>query len=179
MYQGHKFVECLRYLRGKKVGIDIGAHCGLWSRMMLELFGKVYAFEPLKEHQECLLLNAPTVRMFPYALGDKAGTCAIHTPEGSSGDSQIDGDGDIEVRTLDSFHLSPDFIKIDCEGYEYFVLKGAEKTIKVNKPVIIVEQKPGKAQKFGLRETQGVEYLESLGYRVRSIISGDYILEHG
>lgn len=179
MYQGHKFVQCLPYLKGKKSAIDIGAHCGLWSKMMLQVFAKVYAFEPLEPHRECLLMNAPNVRMFPYALGAKSGTVKIETPEGSSGDSHVTGDGEIEMRTLDSFHLSADFIKIDCEGYEYFILQGAEKTIKVCKPVIIIEQKPGKATRYGLRDTEGVELLESWGYQVRSIISGDYICVHG
>lgn len=143
--------------------------------LMTEIFSRVHAFEPLAEHRECFVLNAPKAKLHPYALGEKQGTCSISTTQGQSGDSVINGDGDIEVRTLDSFHLSPDFIKIDCEGYEYFVLKGAEKTIRVNKPVIIVEQKPGKASKFGLGDTDAVKFLETLGYSVKKVIAGDYI----
>jgi len=69
-----------------------------------------------------------------------------------------------------------DLIKLDCEGYELFALQGAEGTIKQYRPTIIVEQKPGRAQKFGLEQTQAVTYLEGLGYRVVQVISGDYIM---
>ena len=45
----------------------------------------------------------------------------------------------IEVKTLDSFQLKPDFIKIDVEGFEYQVLLGAEETIKNSRPILLVE----------------------------------------
>ena len=45
----------------------------------------------------------------------------------------------IEVKTLDSFQLKPDFIKIDVEGFEYKVLLGAEETIHNSRPLLLVE----------------------------------------
>jgi len=42
--------------------------------------------------------------------------------------------------------------------------------------VICVEQKPGKAQGFGLGQTDAVAYLQSLGYRVAREMSGDFIM---
>lgn len=45
----------------------------------------------------------------------------------------------IRVRTLDSYNLKPDFIKIDVEGMELDVLVGAEKTIIESWPVLMVE----------------------------------------
>lgn len=147
-----------------------------------EAFGEVHAFEPVSEHRECFEKNVlfgpegRRVTLWPYALGEKDGTCSIFTTNGSSGDSFVCGDGDIPVKRLDDFNLTPDFIKLDCEGFEYFALKGAEETLKRGRPVVIVEQKPGKAQQFGLREKQAVEYLESLGWELKDEISGDYIL---
>ena len=46
----------------------------------------------------------------------------------------------VETRTLDSLKTSPDFIKIDVEGSERHVLKGAMKTIKKYKPTIMIEE---------------------------------------
>jgi len=56
------------------------------------------------------------------------------------------------------------------------VLQGAEKTIIENKPVIIVEQKPNKGTKFGLSDTAAVDYLQSLGMKIHTVLAGDYIM---
>ncbi|WP_319421278.1 FkbM family methyltransferase [Pleurocapsa sp. FMAR1] len=45
----------------------------------------------------------------------------------------------VNVNTLDSFKLEPEFIKIDVEGFEYQVLLGSEKTIKNNRPILLIE----------------------------------------
>jgi hypothetical protein len=68
-----------------------------------------------------------------------------------------------------------DFLKIDTEGYEEFVLMGAERLLEY-KPCVIVEQKPKKAQKYGLQETGAVKMLRKLGAVQRKVITGDYIM---
>ena len=152
----------------------------MWSVSLKEAFTEVHAFEPIAAHRECFEKNVHPdgcrVILYPYALGEKDTFCSMHTTDGSSGDSWVKGDGDIPVRRLDDFDINPDFIKLDCEGYEYFALKGGEEMLKRCRPTIIVEQKPGKAQHFGLQETQAVTYLESLGWKLKDTISGDYIL---
>jgi len=45
----------------------------------------------------------------------------------------------IDVQTLDSFNLQPDFIKIDVEGFEYQVLLGSEQTINDHRPILLIE----------------------------------------
>ncbi|BAZ45511.1 hypothetical protein NIES4102_25350 [Chondrocystis sp. NIES-4102] len=45
----------------------------------------------------------------------------------------------IEINTLDSYHLQPDFIKIDVEGFEYQVLLGAKQTISNFRPILLIE----------------------------------------
>ena len=53
-----------------------------------------------------------------------------------------DKNGNESVTTLDSFNLDNiSFIKIDVEGYELKLLKGAFNTIEKNKPVIFIEKK--------------------------------------
>jgi FkbM family methyltransferase len=44
------------------------------------------------------------------------------------------------VRTLDSFGLAPSFVKIDVEGYEHAVLRGATETLRRHEPTILVER---------------------------------------
>ena len=47
---------------------------------------------------------------------------------------------EIKTRTLDSFEYEPDFIKIDAEGSEPYILHGGMKTIKKWKPTIMIEE---------------------------------------
>jgi hypothetical protein len=77
---------------------------------------------------------------------------------------------------LDSFNLEPDFIKIDTEGFEYYICLGGEQTIRTYKPLMCVEQKPHKVTNFGFSGTDAVNLLESWGYKVRQEIVGDYIM---
>lgn len=188
-YQYHKLraaVDACAPTR-RRVAIDIGAHCGLWSMHLVREFGKLFAFEPMTEHRRCWFRNMPlgcNASMIPMALGDRDGTVRLTTGPASSGDTWVIPDGsdapEAETATmvrLDAFRFdNVDFIKVDCEGFELPILRGAAETILSNRPVICVEQKPGHAQRFGYRETEAVDYLVGLGYQVRQVLSGDYVM---
>lgn len=184
-YQIKKFREAMQWCKKFRTAVDVGAHCGMWTMQMAQQFELVHAFEPVAAHRECFRANifqdAPVLRgdviLHDCALGAKDGSVAIHTAPTSSGDSWVDGWGDIPMRRLDEKDLeNVDFIKLDCEGYELFALMGGEETIKLHKPCVIVEQKPKRAQKFGLAETQAVDYLIGLGAKLRKELAGDFIL---
>ena len=129
-------------------------------------------------HRECFEKNVHGhYTLHPCALGENDGAIAIHTSNGSSGDSWVSGEGEIPLRRMDDLIDGPvDLIKLDCEGYELFALRGGERVLKENRPAVIVEQKPGRARKFGLKDTQAVDYLQSLGAKLRHEISGDFLL---
>jgi FkbM family methyltransferase len=179
-YQYSKLLAALSQVRNWRTAVDVGAHCGLWSMHLVKRFAMVHAFEPVAVHRLCFTRNVPGNAphiLYPCALGEKEGMVAIHTAPTSSGDSWVSGKGDIPLRRLDDFDLDDvDFIKLDCEGYELFALRGGEKMLKRCRPCVIVEQKPGRAQKFGLAETGAVDYLMALGAKLRAETSGDYIL---
>lgn len=179
-YQGQKQYAAMQMCTQFRTAVDVGAHVGLWSYNLAHMFNLVEAFEPVAAHRECFEANMvaiPNVRLTPCALGDKEGMVSIRTEPTSSGDSRVDGPGDIPMKMLDSFHLANvDLLKIDCEGTELFVLRGAEELLARQKPVVVVEQKPGHAQKYGLGERDAIPYLESLGYRVAREMAGDFFL---
>ena len=186
-YQYGKLETALQWVKDWRTAVDVGAHCGLWSMHLVKRFCAVHAFEPVAAHRECFDANVPITRnergrainpvLYPCALGDREGRVSIHTAPTSSGDSWVDGEGDIPLRKLDDFDLQDvDFIKLDCEGYELLALRGAEQTLLRCRPCVIVEQKPNRAQKFGLPETGAVDYLEILGAKLRREIAGDFIL---
>ena len=180
-YQHHKLTAALQYVTGQRRAIDVGAHVGLWSMQMVELFDSVIAFEPLDAHCDCFKRNVDmrVATLLPCALGDRNDSVALQSVGDSSGDSWISGPGDLPMRRFDDlgFDAMPiDFMKVDCEGYELFVLRGAEQTLLRHKPVVVVEQKPGRAERFGLGETDALRFLESLGASMRETLSGDYVL---
>jgi len=184
-YQYSKYAECLKIIKDRRTAIDVGGNLGLWSRVMCLDFTNVNAFEPVTDYCEYFKKNAPNAILHNVALSDEEMviTMACAT-DGSCGDTapQVNKRKekalqDVTTVLLDSYEFTEvDFIKIDCEGYEYHVLQGAEQTIMDNKPVIIVEQKPGKGKKYGYADDKAVKYLQGLGMKIHQVISGDYIM---
>jgi FkbM family methyltransferase len=91
-------------------------------------------------------VRAHNLRIEPVALGSRNGTTEMIRVAGNAGHTHVNAaaeSGHTEIRTLDSYDFADvDYIKIDCEGYEYEVLLGAWETIKRFRPRICVEQKP-------------------------------------
>lgn len=181
-YQIRKLREALSHVKQFRVAVDVGAHCGLWSMQLVKRFAKVHAFEPVAEHRDCFLANLADTdigrfSLYHSALGDHDDMIKITTAPTSSGDSYVDGSGDIPMHTLDSFNLQDvDFIKIDTEGHELPIIRGGEQTIKRCKPVIIVEQKGHGMTRYGFRKEEAAELLESWGMKRVANLSGDIIL---
>lgn len=184
-YQYHKYEAALALVRDNRVAVDIGAHIGLWSYFMARDFKRLEAFEPMPSHQACWVKNMEgrdNVHLHRVALGEDIGRVTIATrTKGSTGDTGIVpgtfGGIDVAITTLDNMYIEQvDFIKIDCEGFEEFVLRGGKNTLEQCKPVVLVEQKGDMSRKYGLEQESAVRYLESLGAKVQQIISGDYIL---
>jgi FkbM family methyltransferase len=179
-YQWKKQQTAMSFVKNWRVAVDVGAHCGLWSMHLVKKFAVVHAFEPVALHRECWIRNVENNgdhHLRACALGEKDGSCTIHTTETSSGDSFVAGAGDIPIKRLDDFQLHDvDFIKLDCEGYELLALRGGEETLKRCRPTVCVEQKPNRAQKYGLEERAAVAYLQGLGAVLRKELSGDFFL---
>ena len=146
------------YLKLDSVVIDAGANVGLFSVFAGKLCpaGKVYAFEVAEEASLFLKRNTEHMtNVIPVAigLGDREESIpimkAIAGPGARIKDCGLPGtlatssaiEQQSRITTLDRFveeHgiTRVDFIKIDTEGYEKQILRGAEKTIKRWKPVI-------------------------------------------
>jgi len=183
-YQRHKLEAALGWCKQFRTAIDVGAHVGLWSMQLVKRFQRVFSFEPIAEHRACFernLAGAGNYTLVGAAVGALPGAVDMHTTMGSSGDSWVKNEvgGEVQMVRLDDqagAFGDVDFIKLDCEGYELFALRGGEALLKRSRPCVIVEQKPGRAQKWGLEETGAVDYLRGLGAHLRATISGDYIL---
>lgn len=182
-YQIRKLRAAIACCKQFRTAVDIGAHVGLWSMHLAYRFKAVWAFEPVAEFRNCYVHNVPQLSAIlkPYALGFSAGYVTMKIdPADTGGTHVLDGasERDIVMRALDSFNIQDvDFIKVDCEGYEYQALKGGEETLKRCKPCVIVEQKQHIMDRnYGTKGTPAVDYLKSLGAKQRKVISGDHIL---
>jgi FkbM family methyltransferase len=168
-YQLRKIDMCLAVTERKRTALDIGAHVGLWSMILVKHFQTVEAFEPVPTLRECWKKNLEGVTnayIRPVALGATCGDSEMVYIDGNSGNSRVMMGGGVQVKmlTVDSMMCdSVDFIKIDVEGYEYEVLQGARETIVFWQPVVLIEQKPGNAEKFGRKRFAASDLLQSWG----------------
>lgn len=156
--------------------IDIGAHAGSWSLDLADRFHRVIAYEPL--HWQSLAKNAEflgqkNIEIRPRVLSDSEQTRDFYSRTDNSGDSGIDLTDDAprikmscRTTTLDQ-DLGEcqdiDAIKIDVQGHEYSVLKGAEHTIREHQPAICVELNEGNAMAALLLDSWGYELVERTG----------------
>lgn len=148
-------------------GIDVGAFKGTLTKPMLKIAprGTHIAVEPQPAYARRLRKRFPKVRVLDVALGETPGTVefvqALDSPA-RSGFKRIEYPSErertrtitVRVERLDDL-VAPTtpiaFIKIDVEGAEYQVLRGAMATIRRDHPVIVFEY--GKAG----RTSYGVE----------------------
>jgi FkbM family methyltransferase len=169
--------------------IDIGSNNACNAIHYAERFDIVECFEPTPLAIE---LWKNTVRdnsvvntnLYETALGERATQTQIITHARNGGHNHLShydknpradiknlqrATVDVEVRTLDSYNFADvDFIKIDVEGYEYFVLQGALMTLKQNRPILQLEIVANQCRKFNYRAEELIEWLRDMDYRVCS-----------
>lgn len=144
--------------------VDVGANVGNHSLYFAQFLTYVHAFEPqpdLCEVFEKNLEGCDNVTLHRCALGDKLGFGEMVYPKGRESDHTAEVEthgGSIPINTLDAYDIPADLIKIDVEGAELKVLKGAMATIINNKPELFIECATDEAF-----ETIS-EYLAPIGY---------------
>ena len=159
------------------IGAFIGDHTIFYSNAVGEK-GKVYAFEPSKEAFECLDYNLnykPNTFVYNMALGNTKGYVSTNEVEDNAGMNFItESEKGVILDTLDNFVENNnitqiDFIKIDVEGYELEVLKGAEKSINKFKPTLLIELNDLTLYRAGISRKDIFDFLDKNGYIYRNI----------
>ncbi len=143
-WEPHLVTLARRLVRAGDVAIDAGAHVGTWTLLLASLVGpggQVVAYEPLPASAARARAAVPGATVIEAALGDHEGHARLHAYAGGSRFEGPDpmlrslwrsegygdeGALDVRVTTLDAADLPRvDFLKIDVEGSELAVLRGA------------------------------------------------------
>lgn len=184
-YQHDRIDFAARFCRRKRRALDIGANIGLLAMRMAREFEAVECFEPEPHAFECLQRNVSglPVRCHAKAVGDRTGPCGVPRQDASGFTrGQVDpfgGDGEM-VRIDDFGFTDVDLVKIDVQGYEPFVVKGAAETLMRCKPVVVVEVEDDAKLpvKFEEDAHAAVRWLRKRGWECRRVMSVDWIMVH-
>ena len=194
-YQEAQRNRAISYVEDWGFAIDIGANIGLWSMDLSKYFNKLVCFEPNPLCQEYLKknINMKNSKVHNYALGESEESKKLILHPTNSGASSfvnrtkidIKDDGtkiygefpketprvEVAVKKLDTFNFNKiNFIKIDVQGFELNVLKGANKTLKKNNPVLCIEEDDSK-------NSLVIPYLEELNFELVDVINKEHIFK--
>jgi FkbM family methyltransferase len=179
-------LEVLEYIKSRFSGgtaFDIGANIGNHSIYFSKfIFDKTFAFEPNPKNMSLLVENKKInnitddkLLIYHTALSDGHYKYKNEENEKNMGGNKIiEGEGDLTTTTIDDYEFPKiDFIKIDVEGHELKVLKGAINLIKRDFPEIIIECYPNSDSDFKIINP----YMEELGYQSIKTF-GKYVLAY-
>jgi FkbM family methyltransferase len=176
-----------RFVRPGDCCIDVGAHIGYSTLVISRLVGEqgqVVAYEPfpdnfavLQENMERNSIRNAVLRCL--ALGEQAGELVLEHATGEAPSSTPSAIGyavegprakiSVGVDTLDAevrrLRVAPRLVKIDVEGAELAVLRGARETLRKARPVVLVEIHDWGSN----RSSEVLNLLRCCGYRVERI----------
>lgn len=163
---------------------DVGANNGQWVATAVKTFSEAegVCYEPLPSAQVHLvrvLSNLERVNWVPRALGDHLSTMEFFECEEYTDMSSLVQNNDlhkgkkhlVEVSTVDvelenKGWACLDFLKIDVEGYDFFVLKGADKALAMGLIGVVQFEYTDFWRRAGATLCAATEYLEKKGYEV-------------
>jgi FkbM family methyltransferase len=151
----HELYVVAPCLRNGDVVIDVGANVGLYSFALARRGASIHAFEPVHACRRVIeAYGNPRIHVHAEALSDRAGQMAMKIPvwhgnaetalatlvPASRGEPAGHSYECVQVRTLDSYGFTKvDLLKIDVEGHEREVIRGARSLIESCRPAVLVE----------------------------------------
>lgn len=165
-----------QFVTQKQVVVQAGGNCGFYTKQYATMFDTVYTFEPDWLNFYCLVNNVTFDNVVKYqsCLGDKRARVGLQTFEHNRGRNYVHGNGIHPITMIDDLELDTcNLIHLDIEGYEYFALNGALKTISNCKPIIVLEMWDHLDDRFEPGTNKKTEeLLFDFGYKYHTILDG-------
>jgi FkbM family methyltransferase len=192
-YEQDEIRFALGQLRPGDAAIDVGGHIGFFTVQMAAAVGpsgRVFAFEPFDTNADLLERSiaendfGDRVRFQRAAVGAAPGIARLTFPVETlnSGGAYLLREGsaplagnrtkDVPVVALDSLDIDRPvrFIKMDVEGAEPQVLRGAARLLARDKPIVLSELHPTQLERAsGVTAGQFLEQIAALGYRAHRV----------
>lgn len=164
----------------ESVFMDVGANSGMHSMLIGDKVQRGYAIEARLDVYEVLKRNLtrvnPKVEAINITISDEVGTAKLNCSTRGTGVSHLSDipnylSIDVKTTTLDTLGYRSDIIKIDVEGAELSVLKGAEETLKTARAVVVEIHKIAEAPTI-------TSFLTERGFKIRYITTPVEQLTH-
>lgn len=182
----HAVVALAARLRPESDCIDVGAHQGGFLQHMVRLApqGRHLAFEPIPALNADLRARYPDVEVRQAALSDQPGTAEFFHATEAAGMSGLRSRPDapdvvgerleVQLEVLDEVvgDRAPVIVKIDVEGAELQVLRGAERTLREHRPMVLLEHGLAAASAYGTSSGDVHDVFASAGLRVFDLDGG-------
>ena len=160
------------YGQPQMTSVDVGANVGEIAHV-LATHGPVTCIEPDPRCWDALRARVPTATVIESAVGDAPGVCVLFQAESAAHSSLREGAVDgwatsvsVPVNTLDALVTQADLVKIDAQGGEVAILRGAP-TLLASCPVWIFECWPVGLRAFGDDPLDLVRLCEAAGLSVQ------------
>jgi FkbM family methyltransferase len=174
------------YVEPGTLALDVGASLGLWSLPLARAAraggARLWCFEPNPENLPWLEANlaanglAGVTEVHAVALGSRPGTARLgYREHGGGNGALLDLAGvatvEVAVRRLDDVELPGrvSFVKMDVEGFELEVLRGARALIARDRPAIFGEFSPDWLAMRGEDPAAELDWIAGLGYDVLEV----------
>lgn len=161
-----------RFLKPGDVVVDGGASLGDSTLAFLNKVGptgRVLAFEPNPEAFEALQRNCPHAVIVNAALADNGGLSVLNPMLENVGMTWVDPkySGSVLTIPLDVLHIERlKLLKLDVEGMELHAIVGADETISICRPIVLLELNDVTLARFKLTKQDVLSKMESLNYRM-------------
>lgn len=180
-----------KWLKKGMIIVDLGANIGYYALLEASIIGdkgKIYAIEPFPSNFELLQKN---IELNPYeniiepyniAIGNKIGTEKLFVSKQHNLCNMLASENsdfvEVKTETLDNFVADkklPDLIRMDVEGFEYYILDDMKKTLQQCKSCkMFIEVHPFQMHEKGLDYKKPLKTLFDLGFKPKYIVK-----EHG